>query len=87
MAYSETLSSSHGLQTPTVKGNSLFVKGIPKDTWTHRELFDAFSVFGAIRRAKISIGKDHVSRGYGFVEFEEEENCLTAQKEVKSKQD
>jgi polyadenylate-binding protein len=64
--------------------NSLFVKGLPKDIWSHSELYSAFEPFGKIRRAKISIDKDHKSRGYGFVEFESQEDSLKAVSEVTS---
>jgi RNA recognition motif-containing protein len=85
LAYSDAVSASQGVMSSTDSHpNSLFVKGLPKDKWSHNELYNAFEPFGKIRRAKVSIDKDHKSRGYGFVEFELQEDSVKAVNEVKS---
>ena len=47
----------------------LFVKGFLKAAWTHCELDNAFKKFGNIISAKLSIDKNHQSKGYGYVQF------------------
>jgi hypothetical protein len=45
----------------------LFVKGFIKLNWTHQDLYNEFSQFGKVVSAKISVDKEHKSRGYGYV--------------------
>ena len=49
-------------------GSNVFVKNLPKD-WTHKELHEAFQVFGEIVSARVSIKEDYGSRGFGFVAY------------------
>lgn len=56
---------------------SLFVKGLDK-AWTHKDLYDFFKTFGEISSAKVSLNENHLSRGYGFVQFTREEFALKA---------
>lgn len=51
---------------------SLFIKGFSKE-WTHKDLYEFFKAFGEIISAKVSLNEDHLSRGYGFVQFSKEE--------------
>jgi RNA recognition motif-containing protein len=51
-----------------------------KDKWLHSDLFSAFETFGSIVSAKVSIDKNHISKGFGYVQFEtakEAENAKT----------
>lgn len=43
------------------------MKGFAKANWTHEDLYNAFSKYGTIISAKVSIDKDHNSKGYGYV--------------------
>jgi polyadenylate-binding protein len=47
----------------------LFVKCLPKE-WTHSDLHNAFLPIGSIVSAKVSLDKDHKSKGYGYINFE-----------------
>jgi RNA recognition motif-containing protein len=60
---------------------SLFIKGISKN-WTHKDLYEFFKHFGDISSAKVSLDENHLSRGYGFVQFQKEEYALRALQEV-----
>lgn len=62
----------------------LFVKNLPK-RWTHANLYTTFEPFGPINSAKVSIDAKFVSRGYGFVEFKNQEDSLKAVKELNGK--
>jgi len=53
------------------------VKNLPKN-WGHEDLFNQFSKFGTVVSSKVSLDKDYVSRGYGFVEMDSEENAQKA---------
>ncbi len=48
----------------------VFVKGFMKDKWLHSDLYSAFETFGTIVSAKVSIDKFHISKGFGYVQFE-----------------
>ena len=50
---------------------------MPKE-WTHADLYQAFEPFGSINSAKVSIDAKFISRGYGFVEFKNQEDSLKA---------
>jgi len=45
---------------------NLFVKGLP-NSWTHRDLYNAFKVFGEILSSRVSINENYESRGFGFI--------------------
>lgn len=62
--------------------SSIFVKGFDK-SWTHKTLFDVFEKYGAISSAKVSIDQNHEARGYGFVQFENQEPVEKAIAEVR----
>ena len=57
------------------------MKNLPSQ-WTHEDLFKAFSKFGDISSAKVSIDANFKSRGYGFVEFKEVKSAVEATKEM-----
>lgn len=61
---------------------SIFVKGFSKE-WTHKELFDFFKDFGDIVSSKVSLNENHLSRGYGFVQFSKEDSVLKAIESVR----
>jgi RNA recognition motif-containing protein len=62
----------------------LFVKGLPK-AWTHEELYQAFTGFGKVLSAKVSINAEFTSRGFGFVEMEDEQATQLALKSMNDK--
>ena len=62
----------------------LFVKNIPK-SWAHEDLFNQFSKFGTVVQSKVSVDANYVSRGYGFVEMDTEENAQKAMSELNDK--
>jgi polyadenylate-binding protein len=59
------------------------VKGFLNDHWTHEDLHRTFEKYGSILSAKISIDREHKSKGYGYVRFETPEQAQTAINEVK----
>lgn len=56
----------------------IFVKGFLRLHWDHQFLHNVFSKFGQIISAKVSLDKDHNSKGYGYVQFEKEEQAQYA---------
>ena len=63
--------------------NSLvYVKGFLTAKWTHQDLYDAFKKFGEIGSAKVSIDKEHNSKGYGYVQFTNSQSAKDAIAEV-----
>jgi RNA recognition motif-containing protein len=64
--------------------SSLFIKNLSKD-WTHKDLYEMFKDFGDINSVKVSLNENHLSRGYGFVQFSREEFALRAIQEVNYK--
>jgi hypothetical protein len=61
-------------EDPSIKGNALatlFVARLPKAT-TERQLANVFKEFGEIRDMRIVKDKQGKSRGYAFLEFEDE---------------
>lgn len=54
--------------------------------WTHEDLYEAFTGFGRIKSAKVSIDGDFKSRGYGFVQFDALEAAQEAIKEMHNKE-
>jgi RNA recognition motif-containing protein len=61
----------------------IFVKGFLKANWTHEDLHNAFAPFGKIASAKVSITNEHVCKGYGYIQFEDEKDAAKAREEVK----
>lgn len=49
------------------KSCSVFVKGFAKAQWSHADLFKNFENCGKITSAKVSLDKDHQSKGYGYI--------------------
>ena len=60
------------------QSSSLFVKGFQSLNWSHSDLHHAFEKFGHIESAKVSIDKDHVCRGYGFISFKTHDEAKSA---------
>lgn len=58
----------------TLVPNRIFVGGISANT-TEGELLHLFSTYGTVKAAKIIQDRAGVSRGYGFVTFESEEDA------------
>ncbi|XP_076256630.1 boule homolog, RNA binding protein isoform X2 [Rhynchophorus ferrugineus] len=58
----------------TLVPNRIFVGGIAANT-TETELMQLFSEFGAVRAAKIIQDRAGVSKGYGFITFETEDDA------------
>ena len=77
LPYERDLSRKLDLET------SLFIKGFDKK-WTHIDLFKVFQEFGDIKSCKVSLGENHQSRGYGFVQYSSESEALKAIEEVKN---
>lgn len=58
--------------------NNIFVKNIHKDA-TEKEFEQLFNQFGNVFSSKISLDENGVSRGYGYVQYEDKEaaqKCL-----------
>ncbi|XP_064456835.1 protein boule-like isoform X2 [Ornithodoros turicata] len=62
----------------TVVPKRIFVGGISAST-TEAELHELFSRFGVVTNAKIILDRAGVSKGYGFVTFDTEEDAQRAQ--------
>ena len=60
----------------------VFVKGFMKDKWLHSDLYNAFETYGSIVSAKVSIDKNHISKGFGYVQFEKASEAEKAKAEV-----
>ncbi|KDR23893.1 Protein boule [Zootermopsis nevadensis] len=58
----------------TLIPNRIFVGGISGST-TESELFELFSAYGTVRAAKVISDRAGVSKGYGFVTFETEDEA------------
>ena len=61
----------------------LFVKGFLDLGWTHADLHEAFKKYGEIESAKVSLDKDHNSKGYGYIKFQTPEQAEKAIQEVR----
>lgn len=66
----------------TLVPNRVFVGGISANT-TEVELAQLFSAYGNVKATKIISDRAGVSKGYGFVTFESEEEAKRLQREVK----
>lgn len=64
------------------KGTHIFVKGFAKFKWNHQEFHNAFKKFGKIVSCKVSLDKNHNSKGYGYVQFEDQKSAREAIQEV-----
>ncbi|XP_013418885.1 protein boule-like [Lingula anatina] len=73
---------THAPKYGTVIPNRIFVGGIAPNT-TEQELRHYFSAFGAVKDTKIIADRAGVSKGYGFVTFETQED---AEKIIKTEQ-
>ncbi len=56
----------------------IFVKGFQRARWLHSDLHKAFEKFGSILSAKVSIDKNHMSKGFGYIQFESKEQAALA---------
>ncbi|XP_019885808.1 trithorax group protein osa isoform X2 [Ooceraea biroi] len=65
----------------TLVPNRIFVGGIPAST-SEAELGQVFSVYGNVKETKIISDRAGVSKGYGFVTFETEEEAKRPQQEA-----
>ena len=52
--------------------SNIFVKNIPKDL-KHVDLEEKYRGFGEVKSLKVSLNQDHSSRGYGFIQFKDQE--------------
>jgi len=62
---------------------NVFVRNIPKEL-KHSELEQKFAQFGNIKSLKVSLNNDHTSRGYGFIQFNDEEAAASAVQTLQS---
>lgn len=58
------------------------MKGFAKAKWQHSDLFAAFESFGSILSAKVSLDRNHSSKGFGYIQFETKEQAEKAIQEV-----
>ncbi|ESP00378.1 hypothetical protein LOTGIDRAFT_99938, partial [Lottia gigantea] len=68
------LSGTNAPKFGTVIPNRIFVGGIAANT-TDAELKQFFSAYGAVKDTKIIADRGGVSKGYGFVTFENQEDA------------
>ena len=68
-----------------VKKNNIYVKEIPKQNFTEKELIELFSKFGKINSAVILKDEKGESKGFGFVCFEKPEDAEKAKNEMNGK--
>lgn len=61
-----------------ISKTKLFVGGLPR-RMRGKELREMFSEFGEVKFATVKLKPDGKSRGFGFVEFENEEDATKAQ--------
>ncbi|XP_048754062.2 deleted in azoospermia-like isoform X4 [Ostrea edulis] len=71
---STPLSSTHAPKYGTVIPNRIFVGGIAANT-SELELKQFFTAYGAVKDAKIIADRAGVSKGYGFITFENQEDA------------
>ena len=69
------------LRSVQAEGN-IFVKGFG-DKWTHKELHEAFKVFGDVVSSRVSIEEGHKSRGFGYVQYRKPDSAVQAVEEVR----
>lgn len=61
--------------------SNIFVRNIPKDL-KHTDLEDKYQNYGKVKSLKVSLNQDHTSRGYGFIQFADEESAVEAVKSM-----
>lgn len=71
---STPLSSTHAPKYGTVIPNRIFVGGIAANT-SEQELKQFFAAYGAVKDSKIIADRAGVSKGYGFITFENQEDA------------
>ncbi|XP_076328214.1 uncharacterized protein LOC143234629 isoform X2 [Tachypleus tridentatus] len=67
----------------TLIPNRIFVGGISQNT-TEEDLRDLFSKYGIVKFVKVIVDRAGVSKGYGFVTFENEEAATLVQNEAEN---
>ncbi|XP_065320729.1 deleted in azoospermia protein 4-like isoform X2 [Gordionus sp. m RMFG-2023] len=70
--------STHPPKFGIIIANRIFVGGIPPQT-LETELFKYFSDYGLVKDVKIIVDRAGVSKGYGFVTFESEDDVKKVQ--------
>lgn len=68
----------------TLVPNRVFVGGISSTT-TEEELCQLFKKYGNVKDTKIIVDRAGVSKGYGFVTFESEDEAKLLQRDVSTK--
>ncbi|XP_061179827.1 uncharacterized protein LOC133188422 isoform X3 [Saccostrea echinata] len=71
---STPLGSTHAPKYGTVIPNRIFVGGIAANT-SEQELKQFFAAYGAVKDSKIIADRAGVSKGYGFITFENQEDA------------
>ena len=84
LKFAKVQSKVGGDRTSAAKEHSeyIFVKGFQKQRWTHSNLYKAFETFGPILSAKVSMDKNHQSKGYGYIQYEKNEDAMAAIEKV-----
>jgi len=65
-----------------VKFNNIYVKNLPDDEYDNDELEELFKKFGSISSAVVAKDDKSVSKGFGFVYFEEADEAVEAVKSL-----
>ncbi|KAG8181453.1 hypothetical protein JTE90_017515 [Oedothorax gibbosus] len=73
----------NALKFGTLIPNRIFVGGIAPNT-TEAELHSIFATYGNVKATKIILDRAGVSKGYGFVTFETEEEAREIQRDIRS---
>lgn len=71
------------LRSGTLVPNRIFVGGISANT-TESELMQLFSSYGTVKAAKIIQDRAGVSKGYGFITFESEDDAKRPLREAEN---